>query len=132
MKCGDCGQDILQTHPELCPYCKSKNLVSEEDSSKEIKEAERLAKSGRFEDAALRYEKLDLWNEAKNCRALAKKKRAAPVNLEEGKLETVSLLCPHCGSSQPVEVKSSQETCSHCGTTYLVPEKVIELLSVSK
>ena len=91
-----------------------------------------MAKSGRFEEAALRYEKLDLWNEAKDCRTLAKKKHAALVNLEEGKLGTVSLLCPHCGSSQPVEAKSSQETCSHCGTIYHVPEKVIELLGGSK
>jgi DNA-directed RNA polymerase subunit RPC12/RpoP len=132
MKCGDCGQDILQTHPEMCPYCKSKNLVSEEDSSKEIREAERLAKSGRFEEAALRYEKLDLWNEAKNCRTLSKKRHAALVNLEEGKVGAVSMICPHCGSSQPVDAKSSQETCSHCGTIYLVPERVIELLGGSK
>ena len=59
MKCGNCGQDILQVHPEICPYCKSKNLISDEDASKEIQEIERLQKAGRYEDAALKYEKLD-------------------------------------------------------------------------
>ncbi len=128
MKCGDCGQDILQAHPEMCPYCRSKNLVSEEDESKEIHEAERLAKAGRYEDAALRYEKLDLWNQAKSCRLLAKKKHAASGTLQVGRVGTVNILCPHCDSSQSIDSKSKEETCTRCGTTYLVPEKVIEML----
>jgi DNA-directed RNA polymerase subunit RPC12/RpoP len=132
MKCGDCGQDILQARPEMCPYCRSKNLISEEDASKEIHEAERIAKAGRYEDAALRYEKLDLWKEAKDCRMLAKKKRIAPGDLQVGKVGTVNVLCPHCGTSQSVNSKSNEVTCSHCGTTYLVPENVRELLSSSK
>ena len=132
MKCGDCGQDILQAHPEMCPYCRSKNLISEEDASKEIHEAERLAKAGRYEDAALRYEKLDLWKEAKDCRMLAKKKRVAPGDFQVGKVGNVNMLCPHCGTSQSVDSKSNEEICSHCGTTYLIPQKVLELLSSSK
>lgn len=128
MKCADCGQDILQAHPEMCPYCKSKNLISEEDNSKEIQSAEQLAKAGRYEDAALKYERLDLWDKAKSCRAVAKKKHAVPSDLQEGKVETVTLACPHCGNSQPVSSKSAEETCSHCGTTYLVPEKIKGLL----
>ena len=132
MKCGDCGQDILQAHPEMCPYCRSKNLISEEDASKEIHEAERLAKAGRYEDAALRYETLDLWKEAKNCRLLAKKKRSDTGNLKAGKIGEINLSCPHCGSSQPVDSKSAEATCSRCGTTYLIPEKVIELLQFEK
>lgn len=128
MKCGDCGQDILQSHPEMCPYCRSKNLVSEEDASREIREAEKLAKSGRYEDAALRYENLDLWKEAKDCRVLARKKHISLGPLKMGKFGTVNLLCPHCGTSQPVDLKSKEQTCNHCGTLYLVPEKVYELL----
>ena len=30
MKCADCHQDILQAKPEMCPYCRSKNLVPDE------------------------------------------------------------------------------------------------------
>ena len=128
MKCGDCGQDILQAHPEMCPYCKSKKLISEEDNSKETQAAEQLAKAGRYEDAALKYERLDLWDKAKSCRAQAKKKHAGRAELQEGKVEAITLACPHCGSSQPVNLNSVEETCSHCGTTYLIPEKIKDLL----
>jgi DNA-directed RNA polymerase subunit RPC12/RpoP len=128
MKCVDCGQDILQAHPEMCPYCRSKNLIAEEDASKEIHEAERLAKAGRYEDAALRYEKLDLWKEARNCRLLAKKKHADTGDLKSGKIGEINLACPHCGSSQPIDWKSTVAICTRCGTTYSVPKRVIELL----
>jgi DNA-directed RNA polymerase subunit RPC12/RpoP/ribosomal protein S27E len=128
MKCGDCGQDILQAHPEMCPYCKSKHLISDEEAPKQIHEAEQLAKAGRYEDAALSYERLDLWNKAKECRAVAKKKHSSPIDLQVGKVETISLLCPHCGSSQPANSKSAQETCNRCGTIYLIPEKIMDLI----
>jgi hypothetical protein len=129
MKCRDCGQDILQAHPQICPYCKSKNLISEEDAPKEIQEAERLAKTGRYEDAALKYEQLDLWDKAKECRRLNKKKHAGSVDLPTGKVKSVSMVCPHCGSVQPVDAKLIEETCSHCGTAYLVPSKVRDLIA---
>jgi ribosomal protein S27E/DNA-directed RNA polymerase subunit RPC12/RpoP len=128
MKCADCGQDILQAHPEMCPYCKSKNLISEEDNSKEIQNAEQLAKAGRYEDAALKYEKLDMWDKAKSCRAVARKKHTGSSDLQEGKIETVTLTCPHCGNSQPISSKSTEEICTQCGTTYLIPEKIKDLL----
>jgi DNA-directed RNA polymerase subunit RPC12/RpoP len=132
MKCGDCGQDILQAHPELCPYCRSRNLVSEEDASKEIQEIERLVKAGRYGDAALKYEKLDLWDKAKECRMRAKKNRAGLANLETGKVGTINLVCPHCNESQPATSKSGEETCSRCGTTYIIPNKVRELIAFDK
>lgn len=130
MKCGDCGQDILQANPELCPYCRSRNLISEEDAKKETKEIERLVKAGRYEDAALKYEKLDLWNEAKECRMRAKKNRAGSANLETGKVGTINLVCPHCNESQPITSKSNEEICSRCGTTYKIPERARELINL--
>jgi hypothetical protein len=129
MKCRDCGQDILQKHPEMCPYCHSKNLISEEDTEKETQEIERLVKTGRYEDAALKYEKLDLWDKAKDCRMRAKKNRASLASLETGKVGTINLVCPHCNASQPVTTKSSEETCNHCGTTYIIPDQVRELIA---
>ena len=128
MKCRDCGQDILQPHPQMCPYCRSKNLIEDGDSSKEISEIEQLAKKGRYEDAALRYEKLDLWDKAKDCRRLAARKNAISSRLETGKVGTVTVLCPHCGASQPINAKRDKETCRRCGTTYLIPSKVQELV----
>jgi DNA-directed RNA polymerase subunit RPC12/RpoP len=129
MKCGDCGQEILQANPQLCPYCCSRNLIPEEDASKEIQEIERLAKAGQYEAAALKYEELDLWEEAKDCRMQAKKKRAGLVDLETAKLGTINLVCPHCNASQPIQSKSGEEICSRCGTTYIVPNNVRELIS---
>jgi ribosomal protein S27AE len=129
MKCKDCGQDILQAHPQICPYCKSKNLIADEDASKEIHEIEQLAKAGRYEDAALRYEKLDLWDKAKECRMLAKKKKSGSLSLETGKVGTINVVCPHCGASKPVTAQADKETCSRCGTTYLIPSRVSELIA---
>jgi hypothetical protein len=126
MKCGNCGQDILQVHPEMCPYCRSKNLISEEDAEQKTQEIEKLEKAGRYEDAALMYEQLDLWDKAKECRKTAKKKHIDTLRLEEGKIGTISIICPHCGSSQTVS-KSGEQTCNHCGTIYLLPRKVLEL-----
>ena len=129
MKCGNCGQDILQTHPEICPYCKSKNLISEEDASKEIHEIEQLQKAGRYEEAALGYEKLDLWDKAKECRKTAKKNREGSADLETGRIGTITMVCPHCGASQPVDLKMKKETCSRCGTTFIIPNKIRELIA---
>jgi DNA-directed RNA polymerase subunit RPC12/RpoP len=124
MKCGSCGQDILQAHPEMCPYCHSKNLISEETASHE---AEQLEKAGKYEEAALTYEKLDLWDEAKRCRLQAKKKHLGPAKPKVAGIETVTLKCPNCGTPQPFDSKSSEGTCKRCGTSYRVPEKVLEM-----
>jgi DNA-directed RNA polymerase subunit RPC12/RpoP len=129
MKCKDCGQDILQAHPQMCPYCRSKNLISEEDAPREIHEAEQLAKAGRYEDAALKFEKLDLWDKAKECRILAKRKHARSADLPTGKVGSVSIVCPHCGASKAVNPKLDEEMCSRCGTTYMIPSKVRDLVA---
>ncbi len=128
MKCGNCGQDILQAHPDMCPYCKSKNLISEEDASKEIEAIEHLAKIGRYEDAARKYEKLELWDKVRECRRLAKKNRSGSIVLETAKIGAISVVCPHCGESQPASSKTKELTCARCGTSFLIPEKVFELL----
>lgn len=128
MKCGDCGQDILQVHPEICPYCKSKNLVSEEDASKEIKTIEHLVKAGQYDDAARKYDKLEMWDKAKECRRLAKKNRSGTAILEKGKVGAISVICPNCGESQSANSKTKELTCDRCGTSFLIPEKVLELL----
>jgi hypothetical protein len=121
MKCIDCGQDILQAHPNMCPYCRSKNLVSDEDA---VKVAEGLTKAERYEEAALSYEKLDLWTEAKECRLLANKKHRISADLATAKVSSVDLICPHCRVSQAAEPKLSEQTCKRCGTVYKIPEFV--------
>jgi hypothetical protein len=112
----------------MCPYCRSKNLISEEDSSKEIHEAEQLAMTGRYEEAALKYEKVDLWDKAKECRRVSKKKHDDSADLPFGKVGEVSMICPHCGASKPVNPRMHEETCSRCGTTYAIPDRIREVL----
>ncbi len=126
MKCRDCGQDILQQHPQMCPYCKSKNLISNED---ELQEAERLAKKGQYEEAALAYEKLDRWDDARDCRKKARRNKAGSPVIETDKVGEVRVVCPHCSTAQPVNSKSEEIACSHCGTTFRVPEKILELVN---
>jgi hypothetical protein len=126
MKCGDCGQDILQQHPQMCPYCRSKNLISDEG---ELKEAELLAKAGQYEEAALAYEKLDRWEDARECRKKAKKNKADLGVVEVAKVGVVNVVCPHCSTAQPITSKSAAMPCIHCGITFRVPEKVLELVN---
>jgi hypothetical protein len=127
MKCADCGQEILQAHPELCPYCKGKNLISEEDTPKLTQEAEQMAKAGKYEEAALNFEKLEMWKEARDCRVQAKKKHKSQATPKTGKVGAVSIICPHCGASQAVNLKLAEETCNRCGTTYLIPKEALGL-----
>jgi ribosomal protein S27E len=81
---------------------------------KEIKE---LKKTGKYEEAALKYEELEMWDKAKEIR-----------ELNMGKISTINIECPHCGASQPLSSKSNEVRCKHCGKNYMIPRKVLELL----
>ena len=118
VRCGSCGEEILQRNPDGCPYCGSTNLVSGKDAvSIDLVEIEKLKKAGRYEDAALRYEELEMWDEAREIR-----------NINMGKVSTINMECPHCGASQPLSSKNNKFTCKHCGKKYVIPKKVLELL----
>jgi len=118
MKCADCREEILQRDPQKCPYCGSINLISkEEDIQNNLVDIEKLKKAGKYEEAALRYEEIEMWDKAKEIR-----------NINLGKVSTISMECPHCGASQPLSSKSNEVKCKHCGKKYIIPKKVIELL----
>ena len=118
MKCADCGEEILQKDPQKCPYCGSTNLVSMKDlMPKILPEIEKLKKAGKYEEAALRYEEIEMLDKAEECR-----------NINTGKVSKISIECPHCGESQPLSSKDNQVTCKHCGKNYIIPQKVLELL----
>jgi DNA-directed RNA polymerase subunit RPC12/RpoP len=117
MKCADCREEILQKNPEKCPYCGSTNLVSLKDIVPTVTaEIEKLKKAGKYEEAALKYEELEMFDKAEECR-----------NLNMGKVRAVSMECPHCGESQQVSSKNNTIKCKHCGKTYGIPKKVLEL-----
>jgi Zn finger protein HypA/HybF involved in hydrogenase expression len=118
MRCGDCREEILQKNPQKCPYCGSTNLISKKDDAPNIlAEIEKLKKEGKYEEAALRYEELEMWDKAKECR-----------NANMGKVSTINMECPHCGASQPISSKNNAVTCKQCGKKYGIPKKVLELL----
>jgi len=129
MKCGGCQRDILQRNPEMCPYCGSKNLLSDEQAANiRIKEIERLERAGRYEDAALIYEELELMGKAEECRKKAKTNYVASAGKKVGKISAIRMECPHCGASQLLTPKSNEIVCSHCGKSYVIPKKILDLL----
>jgi ribosomal protein S27E len=118
MKCLDCREEILQKDPQKCPYCGSLNLISKKDDvSNVIMEIEKLKRAGKYEDAALRYEELEMWDKAEETR-----------NINIGKVRAVNIECPHCGEIQPFSSKETEVTCKRCGRKYRVPKKVLEIL----
>jgi DNA-directed RNA polymerase subunit RPC12/RpoP len=118
MKCADCREEILQKNPQKCPYCGSTNLISKKDDVPNIlEEIKKLKKAGKYEEAALRYEELEMWDKATEIR-----------KLNIGKVSTISMECPHCGESQQLSLKNNEVTCKHCGKKYVIPKKVLELL----
>ncbi|MHA2407529.1 MAG: hypothetical protein ACXACA_04090 [Candidatus Ranarchaeia archaeon] len=118
MKCADCREEILQKDPEKCPYCGSTNLIFKKDEAPIIlAEIEKLMKAEKYEEAALKYEELEMWDKAKEIR-----------NKNMGKVSTINMECPHCSASQPLSSKNNKATCEHCGKKYVIPKKVLDLL----
>ena len=118
MKCANCREEILQKDPPKCPYCGSTNLVSMKDAIPKISaEIEKLKKAGKYEEAALKYEELEMWDKAKECR-----------NINMGKVSTINMECPHCSAVQPFSSKNNEVKCKHCGKKYVIPKKVLALL----
>jgi primosomal protein N' len=89
--------------------------------------AENLMKAGRYEEAAKYYEQLEMWNEAGECRRLARTTYVVAADVRVGK-DGISVNCPHCGSSERLESKASEVTCRHCGRTYYLPKKILDMI----
>lgn len=117
-RCGDCREEILQKNPKKCPYCGGTNLVSVKDAlSDMLSEIDRLKKSGKYEDAALKYEELEMWDKAEEIR-----KRNV------GKVSSITVKCPHCGEAKEISAKNNEIKCKRCAKKYTVPKKALELL----
>ena len=118
MKCADCREEILQKAPQKCPYCGSTNLISKKDDVQNtLAEIERLKKTGKYEEAALKYEELEMWDMAREIR-----------NINMGKVSTINMNCPNCSASQPLSSKSNEVKCKHCGKKYKIPKEVLDIL----
>jgi DNA-directed RNA polymerase subunit RPC12/RpoP len=127
--CGDCREEILNSDPTRCPYCGSVHLLSRKEYvQQKIPDIEKLERAGKYEDAALEYEELEMWDKAGEVRRKAKPNSVISANSNIGKVSSISLECPRCGASQPLSSKTNEVTCKHCGKNYGVPKKVLELL----
>lgn len=94
VKCTNCHEEILQENPTVCPYCGSKVFISDEEiRGQEIEEIKQLERVGRFEEAAQRYEKLEMWDEAGEARRMAKTNYVVSANLNIGKIGAISMEC---------------------------------------
>ncbi len=50
------------------------------------------------------------------------------TGLKTAKVQSVGLLCPHCGQKQSLSARLSELKCPKCGQKYKVPEKAMDLL----
>jgi uncharacterized Zn-finger protein len=134
MKCLNCKTDILAKDAELCPYCGSYNIVPDDQvppdapDSEILDKIDKLERAERFEDAALLYEELEMWDKAGETRRKARTNYVISANLKIAGLNSISVNCPNCGASQPVESKSNEVICSYCKKKYIIPKKILELL----
>ena len=118
MRCGNCREEILQKNPEKCPYCGSRNLIAKKEEIKNaLAEIEKLKKAEKYEEAALRYEELEMRDKSEEIR-----------KLNMGRVRAVNLECPHCGAVQALSSKNIEVKCKHCWRKYVIPKKVLELL----
>jgi primosomal protein N' len=116
-RCGNCREEILQKNPQKCPYCGSTNLVSTEEVIPEVlAEIEELERAGKYEDAASKYEEIEMLDKAEEIR-----------KSNVGKVTAITMKCPHCEASQVFSSKSNNIKCKNCGKNYAIPKKVIEL-----
>jgi DNA-directed RNA polymerase subunit RPC12/RpoP len=110
MKCSDCNVDIIAKDVSMCSYCGSKNVVSDEEDQKleteaTLKKIENYKRAGKYEDAALLCEELEMWDEAGEIRRNARTNYVISANVNIAKVESISMECPHCGASQPNNIK---------------------------
>lgn len=74
-KCADCNEELLADKIELCPYCKSRNLVpivtKEVNMSAKMAKIAKLEKAKQYGKAAKEYELLGMQRKARNSKRLA-------------------------------------------------------------
>lgn len=88
---------------------------------------EKFIKAGRYEDAALLYERLNEWEKAGDVRRMSRTSYLIAVDVHV-RDDGISVKCPHCSSADRLESKTSEVTCSHCGRKYFVPKKILDMI----
>jgi hypothetical protein len=115
--CPKCGK-IMDTFADdfWCSRCRIKYSREGRDILRErlMEEAEKLERVGRYEAAAIKYEKLEMWDKAGECRRTAKtnydEKLMAKEIIRE-KQVIVKIRCPYCKNLY----EETYDKCPHCG-----------------
>ncbi len=100
----------------------------EQERQIKIEFAKNMEISGRYEEAALSYDELEMYEKAGECRRLARTSYQISTAFSMGKDGAISVNCPNCGSPHAVESKLNMVTCKHCGHNYIIPKKVLDLM----
>lgn len=98
-----------------------------------IERAKNFMKAGNYEQAARTYEEIGMWEEAGQCRRTGHADISSSTNYvisSEVKVgpEGISMNCPHCGSSEHIQSKSSEVVCKHCGRKYYIPKNILDMI----
>jgi len=104
----------------------SKNINDDRNMKMEL--LKNYETAGRFEDAAKICDEFEMWEKAGEYRRMAKTTYQISTSFVMGKDGAISCSCPNCGSSQTVETKSNLVKCQHCGNSYIIPKKILDLM----
>jgi tRNA(Ile2) C34 agmatinyltransferase TiaS len=115
--CPKCGK-IMDTFADdfWCPRCRTKYSRDGRDLIRErlIEEAGKLERVGRYEAAAIKYEKLEMWDKAGECRRREKNNfDNTPIAKEiiKEKQVIVKIRCPYCKNLY----EETYDKCPYCG-----------------
>jgi ribosomal protein S27E len=98
------------------------------EKERDLEKAKNLELAGRYEEAAQEYERLGMFEKAGMARREARVQYVISTNFQIGKNGVISIACPHCGGSQPIESKTSEITCKYCGKAYIIPRKILDMI----
>ncbi len=109
---------------------RTREIEQELERDRELKLAlvENLETAGRYEEAAVVYDELEMYEKAGECRRLSKTSYQISTIFSMGKDGTLSVSCPNCGSPHIVDSKSNLVTCKHCGNNYIIPKKILDMM----
>jgi hypothetical protein len=95
---------------------------------KQLEWAKNLETSGRYEEAAKVFDTLSMYEDAGECRRMARTSYQISTNFSLGKDGAISVRCPNCGSTHNMVSKANLVVCEHCGNSYTVPKRILDMM----
>jgi len=139
--CGNCGRkltqyDISAGYGQRGPVMTSR--IVDVPSDHTLRQAKNYEAAERWEDAAILYEKMGMWEEAGRCRRRSRVGKTTHINVNSSELFSrirreglvVPYTCPTCGGSIQIDGRAQMlRRCPYCGTgvdTYLLHHAINE------